>query len=168
MPPCRRARAEMHCVTRAAPAPAARAPVKVALELWEMGGAEVVDATYVLMRVLVVVSRSTRRSTAVRRPSAGGCALQIVRYCTPSTCSPEDRLARTSTSELTMRVDSIDKYSSWSVASTFVRSLRPLGVNLGAPVRSERNDGGRASVKQQPQASSTTTVLPTRRKQYRP
>ena len=43
-------------MTRAAPAPAARAPVKVALELWEMGGAEVVDATYVLMRVLVVVS----------------------------------------------------------------------------------------------------------------
>ena len=104
----------------------------------------------------------------VLRREDARCFEILVRYCTPSTCSPEDRLARTSTSELTMRVDSIDKYNSWSVASAFVRSLRPLGVNLGAPVRSERNDGGRASVKQQPQASSTTTVLPTRRKQYRP
>lgn len=94
--------------------------------------------------------------------------LQIVRYCTPSTCSPEDRLARTSTSELTMCVDSIDKYSIWSVASTFVVSLRLLGVNLGAPVRSERNDGGRTSVKQQPQATSATTVLPTHSREHRP
>lgn len=44
----------MHCVTRTAPAPAARAPVKVALELWELGSAEVVGATYVLMIVLVL------------------------------------------------------------------------------------------------------------------